>query len=289
MSLPLTGGLSLKAQHWADARAATAVGLWFEVHAENYFCAGGPRLAALEAVRRDKPIALHGVGLSLAADAAPDPDHLAALARLAARIEPDLVSEHLAWSGWAGAWRPDLLPFPRTRAALTRIADNVDRLQTALGRRVLIENPSHYLDLKGHELGEVAFLSELTRRTGCGLLVDVNNVHVSACNLGFDAGAYLDALPAEAIGEVHLAGHAADARLGRSLLIDTHGAPVDEAVWTLWARLIARIGPRPTLIERDDDIPPFEVLMAEAARADRGLRAPPAWPIAEAEKVMAHV
>jgi uncharacterized protein (UPF0276 family) len=285
MSLPLTAGLGLKAQHWADALAATAQGLWFEVHAENYFCAGGPRLKALEAVRRERPISLHGVGLSLAADAAPDPDHLAALARLTERIEPVLVSEHLAWSGWAGAYRPDLLPFPRTHAALARIAENIDRMQTALGRRVLIENPSLYLDFQGHDLGEVEFLSELARRTGCGLLVDVNNVHVSAHNLGFDAGAYLDALPAEAIGEVHLAGHAQDAHLGRSLLIDTHAAPVDEAVWTLWARLIARTGPRPTLIERDDDIPPFAVLLAEAARADQGLRAPPAG----AEKVMAHV
>jgi hypothetical protein len=261
-----TAGLGLKSQHYADALACEAQGLWFEVHPENYMSAGGPRLAALEAIRERRPISLHGVGLSLAADADPDREHLAALKRLVDRFEPFVVSEHLAWSTHRGQHQPDLLPFPRTRAALARIAANVGRMQDALGREVLIENPSLYLPLSGHDLDEVDFLKALVARTGCGLLVDVNNVFVSASNLGYDAEAYLNALPAEAIGEIHLAGHGADEG-GSDLLIDTHGAPVAEPVWTLYRQLIDRIGPRPTLIERDDDIPDFATLMTERDRA----------------------
>ncbi len=261
-----TAGLGLKSQHYDDAIICDGDGLWFEVHPENYMSAGGPRLAALEAVRERHPVSLHGVGLSLAADADPDADHLRALKRLADRFEPFVVSEHLAWSTHRGAHQPDLLPFPRTRAALDRICDNVCRMQDALARRVLIENPSLYLPLQGHAMDEVAFLKALVTRTGCGLLVDVNNVFVSASNLGYAAESYLDALPAEAIGEVHLAGHAPDPG-GSGLLIDTHGAPVADAVWALFERLIRRIGPRPTLIERDDDIPAFATLLAERDRA----------------------
>jgi len=261
-----TAGLGLKSQHYADALACEAQGLWFEVHPENYMSAGGPRLAALEAIRERRPISLHGVGLSLAADADPDREHLAALKRLVDRFEPFVVSEHLAWSTHRGQHQPDLLPFPRTRAALARIAANVGRMQDALGREVLIENPSLYLPLTGHDLDEVDFLKALGAQTGCGLLVDVNNVFVSASNLGYDAEAYLNALPAEAIGEIHLAGHGADEG-GSDLLIDTHGAPVAEPVWTLYRQLIDRIGPRPTLIERDDDIPDFATLMTERDRA----------------------
>ncbi|KQZ27317.1 DUF692 domain-containing protein [Caulobacter sp. Root1472] len=261
-----TAGLGLKPQHYADALATEDEGLWFEVHPENYMAAGGPRLRALEAIRRQHPLSLHGVGLSLAADADPDPTHLAALKALADRFEPFVVSEHLAWSAWRGVHQPDLLPFPRTRAALDRIAGNIGRTQDALGRTILVENPSLYLPLTGHDLDETDFLAQLARRTGCGLLVDVNNVFVSASNLGYAAQAYLDALPAEAIGEIHLAGHGADEG-GSALLIDTHGAPVAEPVWALYRRLIDRIGPRPTLIERDDDIPAFAVLMAERDRA----------------------
>lgn len=262
-----TAGLSLKPQHFAEALDAQAVGLWFEVHPENYMCEGGPRLAWLEAIRADRPLSLHGVGLSLAADEDPDPRHLAALASLARRLEPFVVSEHLAWSTRRGVYQPDLLPFPRTSEALDRIASNVARMQDSLGRQVLIENPSLYLALEGHEFGEVDFLAALVGRTGCGLLVDINNVYVSANNLGFSAEAYIDALPAAAIGEIHLAGHAEDERLGRALLIDTHGAPVAEPVWRLYQRLIGRVGARPTLIERDDNIPAFEDLLAERERA----------------------
>ncbi len=269
-----TAGLGLKPQHYGDALDASAAGLWFEVHPENYMCEGGPRLAWLEAIRADKALSLHGVGLSLAADEDPDPRHLAALRRLVDRFEPFVVSEHLAWSTRRGAYQPDLLPFPRTAEALDRIAANVGRTQEALGRAILIENPSLYLPLTGHEMGEVEFLGELARRTGCGLLVDVNNVHVSASNLGFSAADYLGAIPAAAVGEIHLAGHAPDPELGEALLIDTHGAPVAEAVWDLYARLVGRIGPRPTLIERDADIPAFAELMAERARAHGVLAAP---------------
>jgi uncharacterized protein (UPF0276 family) len=272
----LTAGLSLKPQHFAAARAATAQGLWFEVHAENYMAAGGPRLAGLAAVAGRWPISLHGVGLSLASDAPPDREHLAALKRLVERFDPVLVSEHLAWSRSAGGYLPDLLPFPRSRTALARIADNVAAMQDALGRRVLIENPALYLPLTGHEFEETEFLSELTVRTGCGLLVDVNNAFVSAHNLGYSADAYLAALPAEAIGEIHLAGHTADPRLGEALLIDSHDAPVSEPVWRLYEALIARIGPRPTLIERDDKLPDFAELLAERARAQNILAREPA-------------
>lgn len=270
--MPPTAGLGLKPQHYADALAAKDEGLWFEVHPENYMSAGGPRLSALEAIRAHRPISLHGVGLSLAADADPDPEHLAALKRLVDRFEPFVVSEHLAWSTHRGVHQPDLLPFPRTKAALARIADNIERMQDALARRVLIENPSLYLPLTGHDLDEVEFLKALVARTGCGLLVDVNNVFVSASNLGYSAETYLDAIPADAVGEIHLAGHAPDAG-GSGLLIDTHGAPVAEPVWALHRRLIRRIGPRPTLIERDDDIPAFAELMAERNRAAHALAA----------------
>jgi len=271
---PMTAGVGLKAQHYAEALAAPAEGLWFEVHPENYMVAGGPRLAWLELIRERRPLSLHGVALSLAADADPDAAHLARLKILVDRFEPALVSEHLAWSAWDGIYRPDLLPFPRTRAALDRIAANIGRTQDALGRRILIENPALYLDLPGSDFAETDFLAQLAQRSGCGLLVDVNNAYVSANNLGYDAGVYLDGLPAGAIEEVHLAGHTPDARWGEALLIDSHATPVAEPVWALWRRLIDRIGPRPTLIERDAAIPPFEALMAERDRADRLLRAP---------------
>jgi hypothetical protein len=272
-----TVGVAFKPQHFDEAIAAPAAGLWFEVHAENYMAAGGPRLAWLAAIGETKSLSLHGVGLSLAADEAPDAAHLAALRRLVQRTGPALVSEHLAWSKRQGVYPPDLLPFPRTRAALERISGHVARMQDALGRVVLIENPSLYLPLKGHELDEPEFLARLAERSGCGLLVDVNNVFVSATNLGYPAEAYLDALPADRIGEIHLAGHTADPALGAGLLIDSHDAPVAEPVWRLYERLIGRIGPRPTLIERDGAVPSFDALMAERGRvADLLGRAAPA-------------
>jgi len=262
-----TVGLGLKARHYDEAVASAAAGLWFEVHPENYMVDGGPRLKWLEAIRREKPLSLHGVGLSLAGDEAPDPEHLARLKTLADRFEPFIMSEHLAWSRGGGVYHPDLLPFPRTRQMLKRVSDNVARAQDALGRRLLIENPSLYLDLKGHEMGEVDFLVELAAATGCGLLLDLNNVHISANNLGADPRDYLVAVPADLIGEIHLAGFAPDPVHAQALLIDTHDAPVSDTVWSLYAQTLARIGPRPTLIERDDNIPDFAELIAERDQA----------------------
>jgi len=274
MTTLLTAGLSLKPEYYDAALASTAAGSWFEVHPENYMVAGGPRLAWLQAIRSKHALSLHGVALSLAADAAPDATHLHRLAELARRIEPALISEHLAWSTWRGAYHPDLLPFPRTTAALTRIVDNVARTQEVLQRRIAVENPSHYLHLDGHEWSEIDFLGEIAHRTGCGLLLDVNNVYVSACNRDFSAEDYIDAFPADPVMEIHLAGHAPDPNLGRQLLVDSHDAPVAAEVWALYERLVRRIGARPTLIERDDHLPAFEILDAERARAAEILRAP---------------
>ncbi|MCP8478412.1 DUF692 domain-containing protein [Pseudomonas sp. ZM24] len=253
-------GLGLKAEHYIDAWECDADGLWFEVHPENYMV-GGPRRTWLERMAERHPLSLHGVSLSLAADTRPDAEHLRRLRILADIVEPALISEHLAWSTWRGHYHPDLLPFPRTDEALARIAENILLTQDALGRRIAIENPSHYLRLDGHDWDEIEFLAELARRTDCMLLLDVNNVHVSACNLGFDAAAYLDRFPAEAIAELHLAGHSLDQ--DGELLIDSHDAPIAEPVWALYERLIGRIGPRPTLIERDEHIPAFGELLAE--------------------------
>lgn len=266
MTTALSAGLGLKPQHYDQALAATADGLWFEAHPENYMAAGGPRLAWLEAIRERHPVSLHGVALSLAADAPPDADHLRRLRRLVDRIRPTLVSEHLAWSAWGGVYHPDLLPFPRTDESLRRICDNIGRTQDALGRAIAIENPAHYLRMDGHDYDEIGFLEEIARRTGCGLLLDVANVFVSANNVGVDAEAYLDRFPGRLVQEIHLAGHEPDPG-GAGLLIDSHSAPVAEAVWALFERVVRRIGPRPTLIERDAHLPAFAELMAERARA----------------------
>ena len=258
-------GLGLKPQHFDEAVASPAADLWFEVHAENYMVAGGPRLAMLEALRRDRPLSLHGVGMSLAGAADPDADHLAALKRLVDRFEPALVSEHLAWSRLDGRCFPDLLPVPRTNEVLARCAANIGRVQDALGRQVLVENPTHYLALRDHSWSETSFLAELARRSGCGLLIDVNNVAVGAHNIRHDAAAWLDEIPAKYVGEIHLAGHSLDAE--GTLLIDSHDEPVSERVWQLYAQLVERIGPRPTLIERDGNVPAFNELMRERSRA----------------------
>lgn len=272
-----TAGLGLKPQHYVEAEACPAAGpqrgLWFEVHPENYMVAGGPRLGWLERIRAVHPLSLHGVGLSLAGDERPDRSHLARFRALIDRFEPFVVSEHLAWSRRGNVYHPDLLPVPRSREMLTLICEHIDEAQVALGRRLLIENPAAYLPLSGHDWAEVDFLVEITRRTGCGLLVDVNNVHVSASNMGLSAEDWLDRVPASVIGEIHLAGHRPDPVWGEALLIDSHDAPVSEAVWSLYRRLLDRIGPRPTLIERDGQVPAFRELLTEQARASRALTA----------------
>lgn len=264
-------GVGFKPEHVAEALASPAADLWFEVHAENYMVAGGARLAMLEELRRHRPLSLHGVGMSLAGASDPDPGHLAALKRLVERFQPALVSEHLAWSRLDGRCFPDLLPVPRTNEVLTRLAANIGRVQDAIGREILIENPSHYVALRDHQWTETSFLCELARRSGCRLLIDVNNVVVGAHNLQFDPSEWLDAVPAKLVGEVHLAGHALDAE--GTLLIDSHDAAVSSDVWDLFERFISRIGPVPTLIERDGNIPPFAELMAERERAQQILGA----------------
>jgi len=211
----LTAGLGLKAQHYGEALACRAEGAWFEVHAENYLVAGGPRLAWLDAIGAVHPLSLHGVSLSLAGSDAPDATTLAQLAALVRRVEPALVSEHLAWSRQGGAYLPDLLPFPRSDEALRIVCANVGRVQDAIGRPIALENPSHYLALEGHEWFEIDFLAEIARRTGCSLLLDINNVYVTARNTGLSAEHYLDAFPPARVSEIHLAGH-------RALVIALH-------------------------------------------------------------------
>jgi uncharacterized protein (UPF0276 family) len=269
--LPMAGGrpgagLLLKPAHWAEGLAAQAPGLWFEVHAENHTVDGGPRLSALLALRDRHPVALHGVGLSLGGEAPLDAAALDRLARLVSQVRPWLVSEHLAWSVHQGAYAPDLLPLPRDGASLARVVANVDRVQQRLGRRIAVEHPAHYLALP-HAVAEPDFLSALVQRTGCGLLLDLHNLVVGAHNLGFDAAAWLDALPGASVLEIHLAGHAGTADDAHGLLVDSHDAPVDAAVWPLLQRFVRAHGPRPLLIERDGRLPAFAVLMAERAEA----------------------
>ena len=258
-----TAGLGFRPAFFDAALAGPAAGLWFEVHAENYMVEGGPRLAMLDALSARFPLSLHGVGLSLAGAERPCRRHLAALQRLMTRTGAALVSEHLAWSRLGAHCAPDLLPFPRTDEALDVVARNIDIVQQALSRAILVENPSRYLRFAEDRWSEPDFLAELVRRTGCGLLVDLTNIIVSANNTGFDPYAYVDALPAEAVGELHLAGHSADPMLGEAMLIDSHDGRVSGRSWSLFAYAIDRFGPRPTLIENDGPSPDFAQLMVE--------------------------
>jgi hypothetical protein len=267
----LAAGLGLKPEHYEEALHCRADGMWFEVHAENYMGVGGPRRAWIGAIRREHPLSLHGVSLSLAGAEPLDAGTLAALALLVRELQPALVSEHLAWSRFGGAYLPDLLPFPRTRATLQGVCEHVAQVQDAIGRPIAIENPSHYLRVPGHEFGEIEFLAAIARRTGCSLLLDLNNVHVSAVNTGTSATDYVDAFPADLVSEIHLAGHRGDPRHGDRLLIDSHDAPVAAVVWALFERFVDRAGPRPTLIERDAALPAFSVLMNEREDAQRRL------------------
>jgi uncharacterized protein (UPF0276 family) len=266
--LPPTPGLGFKPEHFDAIMARPGTVGFYEVHAENYMGAGGAPHAMLAALRRDHALSLHGVGLSIGGAGPLDPDHLARLRRLVDRYEPASFSEHLAWSSHGAAWLNDLLPLPYTDETLAVVADHIDAAQAALGRRLLLENPASYLGFAESHLAETEFLGALVARTGCGLLLDVNNVFVSAVNLNADPRAYLADFPLEAVGEIHLAGHEAEDLPEGVLLIDSHGRPVAEPVWTLYAEVIARTGPLPTLIEWDNDVPAFDVLAAEAARAD---------------------
>ncbi|MGO8868455.1 MAG: DUF692 domain-containing protein [Alphaproteobacteria bacterium] len=259
-------GVGLRAPHIAEVLASRPAIGWFEVHSENYM-GRGPGLAALMKVRRDYPLSLHGVGLSLGTAEGLDRAHLQELKELVERSEPFLVSEHLSWSVSGGVYLNDLLPLPLTEETLAVVGRNIALMQETLGRRVLIENPSSYLRFRHSAIPEPEFLAELARRTGCGLLCDVNNIYVSCTNFAEDAAAYLAALPGEAVGEIHLAGHFRSERRGRALLIDDHGAQVSDEVWALYRRALERFGMVPTLIEWDKNLPPWKALLAEARRA----------------------
>jgi uncharacterized protein (UPF0276 family) len=284
--IPARAGVGLKAQHYDAILAGRPAVGWFEVHAENYMGAGGPPHHYLEAIRRDYPLSLHGVGLSIGADRPLDEAHLARLKTLTDRYRPGLVSEHLAWSTHGSEFFNDLLPLPYTAEVLARVSDHIDRLQAVLGRRILLENPSTYVAFDSSEMGEIDLLRAVAARTGCGLLLDVNNVLVSATNQNYDAAAYIDAFPMALVGEIHLAGHARDRdEAGALLLIDAHDRAVNDAVWSLYARAIARAGRKPTLIEWDNAVPAWDVLFAEARTADALLDAHDA---AEREAALDH-
>ena len=264
---PLRAGAGLKPEHHRPILESRPDIGWFEVHAETYMGAGGPPHFFLERARALYPISLHGVGLSIGSAGGMTPGHLARLKKVADRYDPFVVSEHLAWSTHEGVFLNDLLPLPYTEATLALVSRHVEEAQTVLGRPILIENPSTYLRFEGEEMAETDFLRALARRSGCGLLLDLNNVVVSAVNRSFDPLTYLDTFPVEHVGEVHLAGHAVLGDIEAPLLVDTHDRPVSPEVWGLYHRLITRLGPLPTLVEWDSNVPAWPILEAEVARA----------------------
>jgi uncharacterized protein (UPF0276 family) len=272
--LPRRAGLGLKPDHYRAILAEVPDIGFFEIHAENYMGDGGPPHRYLAAIRERYPLSLHGVGLSLGGPNPLDPEHLARLKSLRQRYRPALFSEHLAWSTHDTGFLADLLPLPYTSATLAHVAGHISETQEALGCQMLLENPSSYLSFDESTWEETEFIAELVRRTGCGLLLDVNNVAISAANLGFDAQAYLRRYPLSHVQELHVAGHEEIAHeSGEHLLIDSHGSPVAESVWVLLGIVLARTGPLPVLIERDNEVPPLPDLLAEAAIADGLIRA----------------
>ncbi|NBB81773.1 MAG: DUF692 family protein [Alphaproteobacteria bacterium] len=266
--IPARAGVGLRHAHLGDfVEAPPREVAWVEVHTENYMSEGGPRLRALEAIRRNFPLSCHGVGLSLGSAEGLDRDHLARIRRVIDRFQPGLVSEHVSWSVTGGVYLNDLLPLPYTEEALAVICRNIDHAQDALGRQILVENPSSYVRFAESTMPEWAFMAEIPKRTGCGLLLDVNNIHVSAVNHAFDAEPYLDAIPLDRVQEVHIAGHCVRRIDEASILIDDHGSPVADAVWLLFKRALERLGPIPTLMEWDTNVPELPVLLAEAQKA----------------------
>jgi uncharacterized protein len=267
-SLPACTGVGFKPAHFRDILAAPQPVGFFEVHAENYMGAGGPPHAQLAALRERHALSVHGVGLSIGSMQSLNREHLARLKTLCDRYAPESFSEHLAWSSHGDVYLNDLLPLPYTQQTLARTAEHVDEVQTVLGRQMLLENPSTYICFSESTIPEVDFLTEISKRTGCGLLLDVNNVFVSARNHGTQPLEYLDSFPLDRVKEIHLGGHDEETDdVGAPLLIDTHGSPVAQAVWTLYAHVIARTGPLPTLIEWDNDVPEWPTLLAEAVAA----------------------
>lgn len=284
-AVPARAGVGFKPVHFEDILGSPREIGFFEIHAENYMGAGGPPHARLERLRRDYPLSIYGVGLSLGGREPLDAEHLSRLKRLVRRYQPGLVSEHLAWSGHAGAFLNDLLPFPYTTNSLRTVSARVAEVQDALGAPILIENPATYVVFELSTFSEVDFLRELADNTGCGLLLDVNNVYVCAVNHGFDARDYIDAFPIARAEEIHVAGFAEDVDDdGARLLIDAHCAPVSDPVWRLFERALSRRGPIPTLVEWDNDIPSWPILRAQARRADTMLMdaARHSQPLAEA-------
>lgn len=270
--LPNRPGVGYKPQHFSAIMDDPGVVDWLEIHAENYMGAGGRPLAQLRALSDRFAMSVHGVGLSIGGEAALDRDHLSRLRHLCDWLAPASFSEHLAWSTHDSAFFNDLLPLPYTDATLDRICAHIDQVQDVLDRQMLLENPSSYLAFADSTWNEPDFLRELARRTGCGLLLDVNNVFVSATNLGYDPRAYIDAFPLDAVAEIHLGGHDDDTDdHGAPLLIDSHGAPVADPVWALLDHVLALSGPRPVLVEWDNDVPDWPVLAAETTRAAQAL------------------
>lgn len=266
--IPARAGIGLRAEHYEAVLATLPPVGWLEVHSENYFGAGGKPLTYLERARAHYPLSLHGVGLSIGSTDPLDRRHLAQLKALIERFEPALVSEHLSWSSVGGRYFNDLLPLPYTEEALTHLIERVGQVQDTLGRQILIENPSSYLQYVDSVIPEWEFLVELAARSGCGVLLDVNNIYVSARNHGFDASAYLRAIPRRAVQEIHLAGFTINRFENAEILIDTHNRPIWPEVWALYRQAVARFGPMPTLIEWDTDLPELAVLVAEAHQAD---------------------
>lgn len=261
--IPTTVGIGLRTPHYRELLATLPPIGWFEVHSENYFGDGGQPLYFLERFRSHYPMSLHGVGLSLGSTDRLNPTHLQKLKSLVDRFEPGLVSDHLCWSSVGGKFLNDLLPLPYTEEALTHLVTRIGEAQDYLRRQILVENVSSYLQYKHSTIPEWEFLAEVARRAGCGILLDVNNIYVSAENHRFDPFTYVDAIPTDPVKEIHLAGFDSNG----DCLIDTHGKPVFEAVWPLYAHTIGRLGPKPTLIEWDTDIPALEVLLGEAWKA----------------------
>ena len=264
LSLPCTAGIGLRSPHYREVLETRPKLGWVEVHSENFFGGGAP-LHTLLKVREQYPVSLHGVGMGLASPAPLNTEHLIALKQLCDRVQPASVSEHLCWNTVGEQVINDLLPFPYTSAALSHVAKRIDQVQEKLGRQLLVENLSSYLAFRSSEMTEAEFLAELVQRTGCGLLFDVENLYVNTRNLGVDADAFIHAIPSDAVQEYHLAGYSVQA----GCLVDTHDHPVADEVWNLFEKVLQHIGPRPTLIEWDSNIPPLPLLMAEAAKAQQ--------------------
>ncbi len=266
--MPAAAGIGLRKQHHHEVLEGLPKVAWFEAHSENYFSEGGPHIDYLERIRAQYPLSLHGVGLSLGSTDPLDREHLECLRRAVARFEPALISEHLSWSSVGGRFANDLLPLPYTEEALRHVSSRISIVQDFLGRQILVENVSSYLQFQCSQMAEWDFLAGVAAQSGCGILLDINNVYVAAHNHGTDCMRYLEAIPRAAVQELHLAGHASVRIDDRELLIDTHDGPVSEAVWSLYRDALRRFGPLPTLIEWDARIPALPVLVAEADKAN---------------------